>query len=336
MPVEPQAALAEKDGARLPALTAVIPAYNAAETIERALSSVYSQTYRDLAEVIVVDDGSADGTAEVVRDAFPDVILIEQENAGVSAARNAGAARATGEFIAFLDADDEWLPHKLQEQVAAVAARPGIALLLCQEITVPVNGPPQHGQETEGLTQFTARDWLSGRAVKSGVSLSCSGWLFRRECLLQLGGFDDSLRHCNDFEMALRTAAMGYGTAALPRGLFLRHMQEQSVSQGPQSLLRRARKACEVVRRYDPGVEGPGRGLLAQVEYGAILRYYLFHLFYHLALEGEVEEAREVAREVRSLGGGGMAQMVATVGSWWPALPATVVKMLRGRSRPRV
>lgn len=317
-------------------VSAVIPAYNAAGTIERALNSVYAQTYADLIEVIVVDDGSADGTAEIVRRAFPDVILIEQANAGVSAARNAGAARATGEFIAFLDADDEWLPEKLQEQVAAATARPGIALLMCQEITVPVGGAPLSRQETEGLAQFTMRDWLSGRAVKSGVSLSCSGWLMRRIPFEQSGGFDEELGNCEDFELAARIAAMGYGTAALPRGLFLRHMQERSVSQGPQSLLRRARKACEVVRRYDPSVEGPGRGLLAQAEYDAILRYYLFHLFYHLALEGEVEEAREVAREVRSLGGGGMVQMVATVGSWWPALPATVVRMLRGRSRPRV
>ena len=95
-----------------PSVSAVIPAYNAGDTIERALNSVYAQTYENTIEVIVVDDGSTDETAQIVRDRFPDVILIQQRNAGAAAARNSGVSAASGEWIAFLDADDEWLPEE--------------------------------------------------------------------------------------------------------------------------------------------------------------------------------------------------------------------------------
>ncbi|NLE96011.1 MAG: glycosyltransferase family 2 protein, partial [Dehalococcoidia bacterium] len=161
-------------------MTVVIPAYNAAGTIGRALDSVYAQTYENIIEVVVVDDGSTDNTADIVRQQFPDVTLIRQRNTGVSTARNVGATNARGDWLAFLDSDDEWLPDKLQVQVDFAVACPGVGLLMCEEITVPVGGSPQQKPEAAGLSQFTLRDWLRGRAVRQGVSLSCSGWLFRR------------------------------------------------------------------------------------------------------------------------------------------------------------
>ena len=96
-------------------ISAVIPAYNAEKTIGRAIDSVLSQT-RPADEVIVVDDGSSDSTAEVVRSYGDRVIFLPQENAGASVARSAGIQAATGDWIAFLDGDDEWLPEKLKLQ----------------------------------------------------------------------------------------------------------------------------------------------------------------------------------------------------------------------------
>ncbi|HOM77565.1 MAG TPA: glycosyltransferase family A protein, partial [Anaerohalosphaeraceae bacterium] len=88
-------------------ISVVIPAYNCQAYIRRAIDSVLGQS-RPADEIIVVDDGSTDGTAEAVRTYGAKVILIQQENAGVSAARNAGIRAASGDWIAFLDADDEW------------------------------------------------------------------------------------------------------------------------------------------------------------------------------------------------------------------------------------
>ncbi|MFO8080353.1 MAG: glycosyltransferase family A protein [Armatimonadota bacterium] len=309
-----------------PGVSVVIPAFNAGATIERALDSVGAQTCDGIAEVIVVDDGSTDGTSDIVREKYPHVILVEQENAGVSAARNAGAIRANCEWVAFLDADDEWLPQKLEVQMEFAAACPGAALLLCEEITVPVGGAPQERPGRAGLTQYTFRDWLTGRAVRAGASLSCSGWLMRRACFDALSGFDETLGNCEDFELALRTAASGYVTAAIPRGLFLKHMQVESVSQGPRSQIRRAEAACRVVRTYDPDNVGNGQALLAEDEYPQVLRFYLTHLLYHLLRGGEEHRAVEVADELRRMRGGRTRSALAGLVCRWPGVSGAAVR----------
>lgn len=108
--------------------SAVIPLYNKAQHIQETVNSVLGQTLQDL-EVVVVDDGSTDGGAEIVS-RIPDsrVRLIKQENAGVSAARNRGVQEATGEYVAFLDADDEWLPWHLEELDRLIRACPNCGL----------------------------------------------------------------------------------------------------------------------------------------------------------------------------------------------------------------
>src|SRR5687768_4619560 len=100
----------------MPEVSVVVPAFNAAETIQAAIQSVSAQTFQDL-ELIVVDDGSTDGTADVVKRLAPNAVVITQRNAGPGAARNAGIARASGRFVGFLDADDLWFPNKLEHQI---------------------------------------------------------------------------------------------------------------------------------------------------------------------------------------------------------------------------
>jgi len=118
------------DGA--PALvTVVIPAYNAERHIVEALEGVLAQTYRPV-EIVVVDDGSTDATAETVRRFGPRVRFTTQINAGAGAARNRGVAMATGRYIAFLDADDSWPPEKLARQVEILEKNPGCDLVFGQ------------------------------------------------------------------------------------------------------------------------------------------------------------------------------------------------------------
>ena len=105
-------------------VSVIVPTYNRAETIRAAIASVQRQTFADW-ELIVVDDGSTDGTASLIEGSDPRLVLIRQANQGVNAARNAAMLRARGRYIAFLDSDDEWLPHHLELSVAFFRAHPG-------------------------------------------------------------------------------------------------------------------------------------------------------------------------------------------------------------------
>lgn len=107
-------------------ISVIIPAYNAAGSIRRAIDSVLAQTY-PAQEIVVVNDGSTDNTAEVLKQYQNQIRVIEQSNAGVSAARNTGIQAASGDWIAFLDADDQWLPDKLHLQSALVMRNPELS-----------------------------------------------------------------------------------------------------------------------------------------------------------------------------------------------------------------
>ena len=109
----------------MPRVSVVIPTYNRREYVQEAIDSVLAQSYTDY-ELIVVDDGSNDSTGEALHSRYGDRLAYEwRPNAGVSAARNRGLELARGEFIAFLDSDDVWLPQKLQQQVAFLDESPG-------------------------------------------------------------------------------------------------------------------------------------------------------------------------------------------------------------------
>lgn len=104
-------------------ISVVIPTYNRRDLLKRALLSMLAQTLLPT-EIIVIDDGSTDDTAAMIRTEFPAVHYYHQENQGVGSARNTGIQHAIGDWIAFLDSDDEWLPEKLARQQAALAAHP--------------------------------------------------------------------------------------------------------------------------------------------------------------------------------------------------------------------
>src|SRR5689334_18705546 len=113
-------------------ITTVIPVYNGAGEIRRSLDSVLAQT-RPVDEVIVVDDGSTDGTREIALGYGGVVRLVRQQNAGAAAARNHGVREAASEWVAFLDHDDEWMPEKIERQVAVLEQHPGVKLCYCSE-----------------------------------------------------------------------------------------------------------------------------------------------------------------------------------------------------------
>src|SRR5215510_15182639 len=105
-------------------VSVIVPTYNRADTIKRAIRSVRAQTFTDW-ELIVVDDGSTDNTVALIEGCDPRLKLIRQENQGTAVARNAGLRASEGSYIAFLDSDDEWLPHHLELCVGFLEAFPG-------------------------------------------------------------------------------------------------------------------------------------------------------------------------------------------------------------------
>src|SRR5215510_618603 len=108
----------------MPPVSVIMPTFNRADTIKRAIRSVQAQTFTDW-ELIVVDDGSTDNTVALIEGCDPRLKLIRQENQGTAGARNAGLHASAGSYIAFLDSDDEWLPHHLELCVGFLEALPG-------------------------------------------------------------------------------------------------------------------------------------------------------------------------------------------------------------------
>jgi glycosyltransferase involved in cell wall biosynthesis len=183
-----------------PEIAVVIPTQNRRGLIARAIDSVQRQS-RPANEILVVDDGSTDDTADFVARAYPDVRLLRQENRGVSAARNAGVRAAKGELIAFLDSDDEWLPRKLERQLQAMEECPGVLLCHTNEIWI------RNGRRVNPMKKHQK---FGGRIFEKALPLcviSPSSVLLDRRLFDEVGLFDESLPACEDYDLWLRVCA---------------------------------------------------------------------------------------------------------------------------------
>lgn len=192
-----------------PLVSVIIPAYNAAKFIAKTIESVLSQTYKNI-EVLVIDDGSQDATAEIVRSiAQKDsrVVLLQQENSGVAAARNLGIDKSKGEFIAPIDADDIWYPQNLEKQVQCILqAEPSVGLVYSWSVDI---------NEQDKLTGDFRSAKIEGNVF---TTLLChnflgnaSSTLIRRSCVEKIGGYNTQLKAqdaqgCEDWDFYLRIA----------------------------------------------------------------------------------------------------------------------------------
>ena len=186
---------------RAPLVTVVIPLYNGERFIAETIRSVLAQTMRDL-EVVVVDDGSTDRGAEIVRSFGEPVRYLFQENAGVAAARNAGIAAARGEYIAFLDADDVWVPEKLERQLAELRRDPRLGAVGCGLAVVDEN----LRLIREQIPSTAEYEHLVLMRDDAGLT-SGSRILVRADLLRELGGFDTKMSTSADWDLALRVLA---------------------------------------------------------------------------------------------------------------------------------
>ncbi len=181
-------------------ISVIIPTYNREAFIGRALDSVLAQSSQP-AEVIVIDDGSTDSTAALLRQSYPEVTYVYQENQGVSSARNAGVAIAQGDWLALLDSDDEWLPAKLAAQSAALSQNPEFRICHTDEIWIRHNERvnPMRKHEKSG-------GWIYEKCLPMCV-ISPSSVLIHRSVFDNVGGFDEQLPACEDYDLWLRICA---------------------------------------------------------------------------------------------------------------------------------
>ncbi len=190
-----------------PQISVVIPTYNSGALLRQTLDSVLDQTVAPL-EIIVVDDGSTDGTPDWIESNYgARVRLIRQRNGGVAAARNMGWRAARGGWVAFLDHDDVWHADKLERLLSAATPTTGVVYSRWREVD-------ECGEPLPDAVQLTKQKWWRG------ASGSIFGWLFgwrcpiismsvpivRRELLEQIGGFDSSCVPCDDWDLWLRLA----------------------------------------------------------------------------------------------------------------------------------
>ncbi len=185
----------------MPKVSVIIPTYNHAQFVAQAIESALAQTLAPV-EVIVVDDGSTDETAQVLAHYGERIRVVRQQNGGVAAARNAGAALAVGEYLAFLDADDTWLPRKLEKQLARFQAEPNLGLVHCGMVEFNPAGVLMH-EHLDGDEGWIAEKLLlfNGRSVVVGIG---STSLVPRAVFEEVGGFDPRLSTSADWDLACR------------------------------------------------------------------------------------------------------------------------------------
>lgn len=185
----------------MPTISVIIPTFNRRDLIERALCSVYAQN--DLiTEVIVVDDGSTDDTASLVRTKFPKALVISQERYGVSHARNRGIEAARGEWLAFLDSDDKWLENKIRLQLDTIRKDPKTRFVHSDEIWIRcgkrVNPMKKHKKQGGYIFKFCLKRCL----------ISPSSTMLHRSIFEEFGEFDENLPLCEDYDFWLRITAI--------------------------------------------------------------------------------------------------------------------------------
>lgn len=224
----------------MPRVSVLIPAYNSGRFLGDAIESVLAQTFSDY-EIIVVDDGSTDNTAQVVA-RYPQVKYIPREHCGVSAARNAAVAAATGEIVAFLDADDLWVADKLEKQVAYLDENPDCMLVFTKAENFYHDDSVQEGSREEELYNSSLERCI----------ITCA---IRRSVFEKYGVFRTDYPHGEDTQFMFRLSISGLSLDhCLPEVLYRRRIHNNNISlthesSGPDRVMAIMADAIRQVKR---------------------------------------------------------------------------------------
>ncbi|WP_153133165.1 glycosyltransferase family 2 protein [Dechloromonas hortensis] len=209
-----------------PAVSVVLPVYNGEAYLREAVESILAQTFGDF-ELIVINDGSKDGSGEILRELAardPRVVLVERPNAGLVTTLNEGVARARAEFIARMDADDVARPERFGLQYARLVAEPQLGVLGSSIQIIDKVG----GFIRQGDYPVTPAETL--RFLEHGCPVAHPAVMMRRDAVLKAGGYRKVFSHCEDYDLWLRISELGYCIANLPQPLLNYRMHGANVS----------------------------------------------------------------------------------------------------------
>jgi teichuronic acid biosynthesis glycosyltransferase TuaG len=278
-------------------VSTITPSYNAEGYIAEAIGSVLGQTHHDW-ELIVVDDGSTDGTASVVKefsDEDPRVRYLYRKNGGQAAARNTGIRAARGDLVAFLDADDLWLPERLEAQLA-VMEETGVDLVYTDGFIFSEDGS-ESVTERFHILPGAARGVEMFRTLFTSNRIGTLSVLVKRSALDAVGLFDEdrAYQNCEDYDLWLRLARRGASFYGMPEKL-VRYRRHADATTYTASRLLAPMLAVVLKHAHDPALD---QALVKKRVQG------LFRdLISSLVAEGRLEEARRRMREFHEWDGG--------------------------------
>ncbi|MBD1806884.1 glycosyltransferase [Microcoleus sp. FACHB-SPT15] len=208
----------------MPLISVIVPVYNAEKTIQETIESILNQTFTDF-DLIIINDGCQDSTLKVISTIQdPRLKVFSYLNSGVSASRNRGLAQATGEFISFIDADDLWTANKLENQLRVL--RENIQAAVAYSWTDWID---ESGQILGKGSYITQEGNVFAQMLLNDFVANGSNCLIRRQALIEVGGFDETLAHGEDWDLWLRLAAR-YEFIAIPSPQVLYRISSSSAS----------------------------------------------------------------------------------------------------------
>ena len=236
-------------------ISAVIPAYNSALFLPQAIASIRRQTH-PIHEIIIVDDGSIDNTAEVVAGLGQDIKYLHQQNAGPAAARNHGIDNATGQYIAFLDADDQWSSQKTEQQMAIMEKQPDVALIASDMTEIDLSDKVlvdsvlrKHGMHDffQGLNGMPVPQALALLVRKNFIPTGTV--IVKKAVLAETGGFNLNIRYGEDLELWARIARR-YPLVCLPEIHLVRRQHAANTTKSIEPMLRDLVKVMITIKAW--------------------------------------------------------------------------------------
>lgn len=257
-----------------PVISVILPTYNCANFLPHSIQSILSQTYNSY-EIIVVDDGSTDNTKEVLNPFMQRINYIKlEQNKGLPAARNIGIKSAQGKYIAFIDADDIWLPEKLQTDIEYLETYPEISMVYSKHINIGENGRPIDGDTRKRLPSgnifiqlFSEQNFI----ITSSV-------VVKKDVFETTGLLDEQLFNCQDWDMWLRIAFY-FKAAGINKTLVKYRHNPHSLSKNRNNVLKYQKAIIDKTYNNFKGKENGINGKLYKkrlaLHYAKVGRYYL-------------------------------------------------------------